>query len=53
MKPLGLIMIGTDQIEMKLHKQSSKISAALDRIEKLELDIKNLKKVLENVNTTR
>ena len=46
-------MTDTRQMEMKLHEQSSKISAALDRIKKLEYDINNLKRILEDVDTTR
>ena len=46
-------MTGTSRIEMKLHEHSSKISAALARIEKLERDIQNLKRILEDVDTPR
>ena len=39
--------MNNNQLEMKLHKQSEIISAALARIKQLEYDIENLKKVLE------
>ena len=47
-----LIMTGTNQLEMKLHEQSEKIVAALSRIEKLEHDLENLKRVLHNEQST-
>lgn len=41
-----------NQIEMRLHEQSSKISAFMDRVKKLEYDVYNLRRILEDVDTT-
>ena len=42
MKQQGLIMTGTNQLEMKLHEQNEKISKLNHEVDKLKAIVQNL-----------